>query len=261
MSQGQNPKSDKVLYKHERQSFVSVVEMLASVGNTQQLLSCVVGPLQELFPHESFLCGLGHIAFDHIDLSKTIVHNFPHDYIDEICDPATKEIVSPLLDALLRTRKPQLFNIEQDADKYGRDYLVWLECFKRFDLRNVAAHGVTDVQGAVSSYFGFYRIPDAVGEHHAYLLELLVPHLHGALIRCLTMEKYNANYAPIPLSKEQRHILYWIYRMKTNWEIAKIIDISENTVKYHIKEILSKMEASCRAEAVAKALHSNYHAI
>lgn len=40
---------------------------------------------------------------------------------------------------------------------------------------------------------------------------------------------------------------------RTNGEIAAMLSISENTVRFHFKNILKKLDARSRAEAVAKA--------
>ena len=41
---------------------------------------------------------------------------------------------------------------------------------------------------------------------------------------------------------------------KTTWEIAKILGVSQGTVKFHVGNILRKLGASSRPQAVAIAL-------
>jgi len=56
------------------------------------------------------------------------------------------------------------------------------------------------------------------------------------------------------LSKREIQLLYWMVEGHSNREIAKELFISENTVKYHIRNIFQKLEVQNRTEAVAYAL-------
>ncbi len=79
-----------------------------------------------------------------------------------------------------------------------------------------------------------------------YLLSSLVPVLHlvgrGTKLRAKG------------LSSKELEILEWARDGKTAWEIASIRQISEATVKYHLKSIYSKLGVSNRAQAVGEAL-------
>jgi DNA-binding CsgD family transcriptional regulator len=86
-------------------------------------------------------------------------------------------------------------------------------------------------------------------------MKLLTPHLHFALARVLaTVDDYHGSLSKSKkaLSERQREILHWLHEGKTNWEIAKILDLSELNVKYHIDQIFQKLEVRSRAHAVAK---------
>ena len=54
-----------------------------------------------------------------------------------------------------------------------------------------------------------------------------------------------------PLTEREAECLRWAAAGKTNGEIAVILSISENTVRYHFKNILSKLDATSRAQAIA----------
>jgi DNA-binding NarL/FixJ family response regulator len=56
------------------------------------------------------------------------------------------------------------------------------------------------------------------------------------------------------LSKREIQLLHWMVEGHSNREIAKELFISENTVKYHIRNIFQKLEVQNRTEAVAYAL-------
>jgi DNA-binding CsgD family transcriptional regulator len=54
------------------------------------------------------------------------------------------------------------------------------------------------------------------------------------------------------LSDRELEILHWVTIGKTNSEIGSILNISEFTVKNHMKRIFKKMNVSNRAQAVGK---------
>ncbi len=54
------------------------------------------------------------------------------------------------------------------------------------------------------------------------------------------------------LSLRELECLRWIAVGKTSWEIGKILKISQNTVNYHVKNLLTKLEAKNRIAAVVE---------
>ncbi|MGH6737040.1 MAG: helix-turn-helix transcriptional regulator [Methyloceanibacter sp.] len=54
-----------------------------------------------------------------------------------------------------------------------------------------------------------------------------------------------------PLTNREAECLGWAAQGKTNCDIAAILGISENTVRYHFKNVLAKLGARTRVQAVA----------
>ena len=73
--------------------------------------------------------------------------------------------------------------------------------------------------------------------------------------RCFsrTMEGVTA-----PLTNRETQILTYVAEGNSNKEIARILEISEQTIKNHVSAILRKLNANDRAHAVALALHSGW---
>ncbi len=57
-----------------------------------------------------------------------------------------------------------------------------------------------------------------------------------------------------PLSPQESECLYWVALGKTTQEIGKILGLSRHTVNFHIRKCLTKLNASNRPAAIAKAL-------
>jgi len=53
------------------------------------------------------------------------------------------------------------------------------------------------------------------------------------------------------LSERERQVLQYIANGRSNKEIGHVLYISENTVKAHVKSILTKLDAMGRTEAIA----------
>jgi two-component system NarL family response regulator len=57
------------------------------------------------------------------------------------------------------------------------------------------------------------------------------------------------------LSERERQVLQYMANGRSNKEIGQILYISENTVKAHVKSILTKLDAMGRTEAIAIAIN------
>jgi DNA-binding CsgD family transcriptional regulator len=64
------------------------------------------------------------------------------------------------------------------------------------------------------------------------------------------------NIQAINLSTREKDCLAWSAHGKTSWEISIILGISHNTVDFHIKNAMSKLEVTSRMAAVFKAIRS-----
>jgi len=60
--------------------------------------------------------------------------------------------------------------------------------------------------------------------------------------------------AVVNLSKREIEVLTWSKRGKSSWEISAILNISERTVNFHVNNIMQKLNAVSRIQAVAVAI-------
>ena len=61
-----------------------------------------------------------------------------------------------------------------------------------------------------------------------------------------------------PLTAREIEVLKWMADGKTNGEISDILLISENTVKFHVKNVVSKMHVANKTAAVVRAAMSGW---
>ena len=230
---------------------MAVLVECMQVQTAEAFYALIEGSFRSVLPHEMMLCGIGGISPQGSNIRKILNLNYPLEYFEPMRD-GDGRLDSPLSKRWRATLEPQLFQAGRDDHDYPPE---WVAQFNKYDLRNTIGHGVMDVGGVFSSFFIFSRLPGEIGPHHAFLMKLLTPHLHFALARALaTVEEYHGalSKSKKALSERQREILHWMHEGKTNWEIAKILNLSELNVKYHIDQIFQKLEVRSRAQAVAK---------
>ncbi|MET3913012.1 DNA-binding CsgD family transcriptional regulator [Bradyrhizobium sp. S3.3.6] len=57
----------------------------------------------------------------------------------------------------------------------------------------------------------------------------------------------------VELSAREKQCLQWVEEGKSSWEIGVILRISRNTVDFHIKNAMRKLEVTTRIQAAIKA--------
>ncbi|WP_271595994.1 MULTISPECIES: helix-turn-helix transcriptional regulator [unclassified Bradyrhizobium] len=57
----------------------------------------------------------------------------------------------------------------------------------------------------------------------------------------------------VVLSEREKQCLRWIEQGKSSWEIGVILNVSENTVNFHVKNAMRKLETTSRTQCVVKA--------
>ena len=233
----------------ERLRLMDVIDTLEQVRTSEQFLACASGVMQQILPHRRLACGIGNISGGRVKPYHILLQDFPIEYLDGLRQP-DGTIDSPLMQRWRSAQEPVLVELDNNFVGVALSYLARI---KKYGFKNAAVHGLVDIQGDVTSFFCFTDILDRLNGRHAYILKLLVPHLHIALMR--STQRQSAPLSPQEtLSPRQLDILRWIHKGKTNWEIARILGISNDTVKYHITQIHIKLHVANRTQAVSKAL-------
>lgn len=116
-----------------------------------------------------------------------------------------------------------------------------------FELSSGISSGIFVPASNRVSILVFAGDRDRFREREKAILDILTPHLHEAVSRVST----GWSVSSMPLSQREIEVLKWIKDGKTNWEISVILAVSERTVKFHLNNIMAKLEASNRTHAVA----------
>lgn len=128
------------------------------------------------------------------------------------------------------------------VSEYASLMAMSLDVGLRFGLCN----SVHDAQSGHVAVVSVSATHNHFREHHKLLLDIVTPHLYLAL--------YPRERRGDILSPREQEVLRWVTRGKTNWEISRILRISENTVRFHLKNINSKLNTTNKYHAVAIAM-------
>jgi DNA-binding CsgD family transcriptional regulator len=218
---------------------------VTTVDEFKQWTRAVVRPA---FPHEMLVSGFGRLHAGGVSLDYAVGIDFPTSYLEGLRN-RTGGVDTPILRSYLATLEPQLFEAERPWPIVPPR---WFECFRSHNMRNVAAHGVYDIERCVATYHSFYRIPGRLGPDHAEALKQLVPILHESLCRAVEplLDSSGPRIALASLTSREKEIAQWVGLGKSNGVIAKISGLSENTVKHHLTNIFSKLAVESRAELI-----------
>ncbi|WP_426441086.1 autoinducer binding domain-containing protein [Bradyrhizobium genosp. P] len=87
-------------------------------------------------------------------------------------------------------------------------------------------------------------------------LTVLAWHFHIALAEISRPSDSGCN-SDVALSEREKDCLRWVGEGKSSWEIGKILEVSENTVNFHLKNAIRKLGTSNRTHGIVKAIRHN----
>ena len=91
------------------------------------------------------------------------------------------------------------------------------------------------------------------GENQTFLLEYFARLVHES-IKQVMADDIQKSMGANELTARERECLQWTANGKTAWEIAKILNLSESTITFHLKNAINKLKVNNRPQAVAKAI-------
>ncbi len=142
---------------------------------------------------------------------------------------------------ILDLRLRDMSGIEVATELEGQRILMLSSFMQEEDVRRAFEAGILGYLSKDKNSDELLNAIRAVGEGQQYLppeISLL-----------LAKSEWSAH-----LTDRELEILQWIARGRANKQIGEELSLSENTVKNHVKSILSKLNAKDRTHAVTEAL-------
>lgn len=213
--------------------------------------------------HES-LGDLGFERFSYLALrlpdhqvsirSPIFVSNYPRQWA-ELYLRKNYQFIDPVIELSQGRRRPLRWDLANWEQPLRPGQRRMLEEFREFGF----GQGVTFPIHGPGGEFGLFTLASAgdvrcfenavrKSGHNAYMIAL---HVHATIAEEQCEAKQNVT--AFELTPKEKEVLLWAARGKTSWEAARIINRSEATVNYHMKQAIRKLNAANKCEAAVKA--------
>ena len=235
----------KMLSKRDAICLLSTIDESVRVKNEEDF-RLLIARLQDLIYFESSLCFLGKTDGQQIRSIEFININYPAEVL-ELYFLRSEHLIDPIASKNFQNFGLQYWRDTLQGYRHPTDFRGVLVDYGIVDGYTV---GVRNYKSSYGSAFTFSGERIRRDPHAEIILELLAPHLHQALQRIGTINKNNG----ILLSVKEQEVLKWLKQGKNTWDVSVILGISERTVKFHVGNIMRKLDASTRTHAVAIAI-------
>ena len=248
------------LNEEQRTIFFEVILKSLRVTEHGHLFNWLQGSFQSLLGHDVMVYGIKTSEKESYQYQYLTCSRYFDDFKFNQVIQYDTGIVPQFLNLWQKRSHPLMVThdlVELEANNYTVANFD-KSAMKNSELVNVIAHGFGDQSSKISTFVMFGRLSKPLNPNHAYMLELIMPHLHCALVRIASVSENtvwvpNSNRLDKKITGRESEILHWVQLGKTNWEISTILSISPLTVKNHVQNILRKLDAPNRSQAALKA--------
>lgn len=206
----------------------------------QRAVACsrVIGGIAQLNSHGTFE-----------EFNSVINVSYSNEWLYTYCKRKYAES-DVVLQSILSTFQTQVW--EQTYKKTASPKeLEFVEEARGYDLAHGVTTGMLEPGRSFASFFSFAGGDFDNTLRYKGLLEYLLPYLHRIMLMNITTPSVNRMKG---LSPRELMVLEWMKQGKTNWEISRIIGVSERTVRFHVESIFAKLDVGSRTQAVACAI-------
>lgn len=192
---------------------------------------------------------IGVMANPASQTTNDILTNWPSEWIERWVD-GNYVFHDPVFQHALRTGKPFLWSSTYDqASKMGKRIL---EESRSFGLVDGIAIPIATEFGPLGCITLGADHPE-LSKEDLQMLEMVSIHFfqHVQMLR-----KPDGSEIFGLLTKRETEVLHFVAEGKTNWEIGKILNLSEFSIKDHVHNLTTKLNANNRTQAVAVAIRN-----
>lgn len=200
--------------------------------------------VRDLIPHKGCIVGYGTVLPDQnqIYMNDFVAIDYNIEMLKQL-NVNTSFIERPLLGYWLKGQRPMLVTVD-NCQHIASPFELFEMSY--FGLTPMLIHGQKDLCGHMSSYFSFSQCT-ADPEEACANLAIVMPFLHLLLTRVMAKKR---TYQRYNLSTKEAQVMGYLCKGYTNKEIAEFLACSPFTIKNQVAQILKKMNASNRAEAI-----------
>ncbi len=236
------------------QDGVFLLDLINAVSycNDEERFKRLVEKLQYIMPYDFAICALASFGTtEKLSSYKTVNINYPIEWLSIYKERSYHEI-DPIVREHFLSFKMQYWD---DTYKNYRHSDEFKHHAENYGLSTGYTHGMRNCAGDEGSLFSFAGNSIEHNQRTEVIIGYLVPVFHEALTRIYGIRKRKVKSN---LTLREREVLNWIKYGKNTWDISMILGISENTIKFHVKMVLEKLNAVNRTQAVAIAIHEKF---
>ncbi|MER8522580.1 LuxR family transcriptional regulator [Mesorhizobium sp. M1076] len=179
-----------------------------------------------------------------------VMLNYPHEWQERYFEMGYDKIDPTFKRSRRRTSAFRWREVYNDASTTDDERRFFDEA-ATFGLRSGISVPLHDPDGSLA-IMNFAQARDGEFQNTTIsYLQLAAVHFHLRLAKSAN----SSSIEEIPdLSPRERECILWTAKGKSSWEIGKIIGISINTVNFHVKNAMRKMNTASRTTAAIKAI-------
>jgi DNA-binding CsgD family transcriptional regulator len=245
--------------KREIIGFLEIVHHSVEAEGEEEI-GHVLQLIKKAVPCEKVIAGLVRVDRQSKShrFSKIINISYPSNWIHLYLKNNYSNVDPVLLSHISSFRTQSWANTYAALSSHSKNEFV--EEARSFGLKNGVTTGAFEPGRGVGSFFSFAGDMPDDNKRYAGILEYLGHHLHQALMKTTAYPTHSYDYGNA-LSPRELSVLNWIKNGKTNWEISRILGVSERTVRFHVENIFAKLDVSSRTHAVALAVENGLLAV
>lgn len=230
------------LTETELQQWLAAIAVLPR--GQEQFIAWLQGPLKRFFPHRRLFMAYGEQIAGQIKTTHWLTRGHEPVYLQQLATTFELDLRGSMRWWFVH-RQP--FTIDPAAPPpYAT--VFELEEIARFQLHNVAAHGVLNCRSTAGTYFSFCGMPGPLSDWHLQALRLMVPVLNDLYLDYIAAEIDKPALALEALSLQQKRIVRLVAEGKDDKSVAQALGISEKTVRNHLSEIYAYLGIAKRSQ-------------
>jgi len=240
------------LSRFSKKNFCEILDVINATVccKTEQDVVQLTQKMKELVCADMGICVLGDIK--NATITKYLNLNYPKEWEEQY---STEKLykVDPIIH--FNFTYPNTSHFWSEALNFFPEepYKDFMNMASEFGLNFGLTSNVNKLEMNETTIISFANDMNSFNSHHKKILDILAPHVHQALLQVSEETTSKAQNFPA-LTLREKEVLNWIKDGKTNWETSVILNISERTVKFHVQNVLSKLDSVSKTQAVAVAM-------
>jgi len=234
--------------------FLEYIEITNSAKTADEIFNHYANALAKL----GFDLVLMSLMTDHVSIGKPAGHGIIRNYGDDWMQYYTEKgyaDVDPVRKQVMLTSHPFLWDRLNASGSYTDDQKVMMYEAQDAGLRCGIGLGIHTPNREIAG-FGMASSDGTaeINKNIVSLVKAITTQFHSAYTECEKKHGQCQSQKIIQFTDIEKDILSYMRLGKTNDVIGEILNISTNTVKFHLRNIFTKLDLNNKSYAICKAI-------